>query len=274
MSVLIGSARIDENGHATGGRAGDQTGREVITQAWYLHSKGWRVLRPKRDKVAEASAYAMERACANPNIGYDQDERFTAYDWCKYENGGNYDPGAITAKVETDCSALVRLCLAYAGIHVGDFYTGNEVDVIMASGEFIEVTNVAGRNPEYLKRGDILVTKTKGHTVMVLSNGSKIAAVKDDNESVKAEAGMKVFKLGSITYGTIGPHVRTVQLILKGMGYVGENGKPLRIDGEAGSNTMYAIACYIRDQKAAGIDLGDPSGWGPLCWASLGWEVA
>ena len=31
MSVLIGSARIDENGHATGGRAGDQTGREVVT---------------------------------------------------------------------------------------------------------------------------------------------------------------------------------------------------------------------------------------------------
>ena len=88
MSVIIGSARIDENGRATYGRAGDQTGREVATQDWYQHSKGWRVFRPKRPKVAEAVAVAMEHACANDKIGYDQEERFTAYDWCKYENGG------------------------------------------------------------------------------------------------------------------------------------------------------------------------------------------
>lgn len=25
--------------------------------------------------------------------------------------------------------------------------------------------------------------------------------------------------------------------------------------------------------KSAGIDFGDPAGWGPLCWTSLGWEV-
>ena len=40
MSVKIGSARIDENGHAHGGQSGDQTGKEVSTQAWYLSSKG------------------------------------------------------------------------------------------------------------------------------------------------------------------------------------------------------------------------------------------
>ena len=40
MSVKIGSARIDENGRAKGGKAGDQTGREVSTQSWYRHAKG------------------------------------------------------------------------------------------------------------------------------------------------------------------------------------------------------------------------------------------
>ena len=40
MSVRVGSARIDEQGKATGGKAGDQTGGEVSTQAWYKHSKG------------------------------------------------------------------------------------------------------------------------------------------------------------------------------------------------------------------------------------------
>lgn len=275
MSVLIGSARIDENGRATGGKAGDQTGREVSTQEWYQHSKGWRVFRPKRPKVAEAVAVAMEHACANSKIGYDQDERFTAYDWCKYENGGNFDPASISVKVETDCSALVRLCLAYAGIFLGDFYTGNEASTLMASGEFVEATSVAGRNPDYLARGDILVTKTTGHTVVVLSNGSKIKTTSDNaGGEPKVEVENMTYKLRSVTMGDKGPHVRTVQLILKGMGYKGKDGKPLTIDGEAGENTMFAIANYIKDQKAAGVDLGDPNGWGPLCWKSLGWEAA
>ena len=34
MAVKIGSARIDENGKAHGGAAGDQTGKEVSTQSW------------------------------------------------------------------------------------------------------------------------------------------------------------------------------------------------------------------------------------------------
>jgi hypothetical protein len=35
--VIIGSARIDENGHASGGQAGDQNGKEVSTQKYYTH---------------------------------------------------------------------------------------------------------------------------------------------------------------------------------------------------------------------------------------------
>lgn len=178
--VMIGSARIDENGHATFGKAGDQTGKEVATQEWYLHSKGWYVIRAKSDKVAEGIATAMEHACANNNIGYDQNERFTAYDWCKYNNGGNYDPALITVKVEIDCSALVRLCLAYAGIFVDDFCTIDEYEVIMNTGKFIDVTSLAGRNPDYLRRGDILVTKVKGHTVVVLTNGKNVAKAKGE----------------------------------------------------------------------------------------------
>ena len=47
-TVMIGSARIDENGNAHGGKAGDQkNGKEVSAQEWYKHSKGWRVFRAK-----------------------------------------------------------------------------------------------------------------------------------------------------------------------------------------------------------------------------------
>ena len=105
MAVKIGSARIDENGKAHGGQAGDQTGKEVSTQAWYASSKVWRVFRAK-DAAAEKIALAMERACANPQIGYDQYQRLTLYNNVK-DRG--FDPGATTKNVETDCSALVRV---------------------------------------------------------------------------------------------------------------------------------------------------------------------
>ena len=61
MAVRIGHASIDENGNATGGKAGDQTGKELCTRDWY--TKGWNVLlRPLRSDLAEKSAAAMEAA--------------------------------------------------------------------------------------------------------------------------------------------------------------------------------------------------------------------
>lgn len=72
MAVKIGSAGIDENGKAHEGQAGDQTGREVSTQNWYLSSKGWRVFRAKNLSVAEKITPCMERACKNSKTGYDQ----------------------------------------------------------------------------------------------------------------------------------------------------------------------------------------------------------
>ena len=45
--VRVGSARIDENGKLASGQAGDQTGFEVAIEPWYLHTKGWVVIRAK-----------------------------------------------------------------------------------------------------------------------------------------------------------------------------------------------------------------------------------
>lgn len=39
MTLIIGSARIDENGNLKNGKAGDQTGKEVCTQSYYMHKK-------------------------------------------------------------------------------------------------------------------------------------------------------------------------------------------------------------------------------------------
>lgn len=172
MAVKVGSARINEKGGITGGKAGDQTGGEVSTQNWYLHNKGWTVIRPKASNAAEKIAKCMEMACANSHIGYCQSHRESL----KSAAGRyNYDVSKVKSNVEVDCSALVRVCCLYAGINAGNFTTSSEVSVLKSTGEFeILTSDKYCKSSDLLKRGDILVTKTSGHTVVVLNNGNSV----------------------------------------------------------------------------------------------------
>ena len=114
MSVKIGHASIDEYRNIKGGTAGDQTGSEVCTRNWY--NKPWTsVIRPKDSAVADKIAIAMEQACSNDNIGYDQNQRTTLYDQAKAKN---WDLSKITVACECDCSSLVAVCDNAAGIPV------------------------------------------------------------------------------------------------------------------------------------------------------------
>lgn len=176
--VVIGSARIDENGHATGGAGGDQKQKttpdysgEVSRQDWYLHSKGWVVIRAKDPAARERIAQDMEYICDNPNIGYNQAENMTLYSAAKPYN---FDASKVKKKCNTDCAKAVRVCILFAGIEAPDFYTANEVETLRKTGQFEILTeDKYCKSSDYLLRGDILCTKTKGHTVAVLSNGAK-----------------------------------------------------------------------------------------------------
>jgi Putative peptidoglycan-binding domain-containing protein len=172
MPVKIGSARMDERGKATGGTAGDQTGKEVSTQDWYAQSTNtWVLIRPNDPEKAEKIAVCMEKACANSKIGYDQNQRLTLYNAVK-PHGFSIDK--LDKAVETDCSALVRVCCAFAGISIPDFTTPNQASKMIATGEFTKHTvEKYTKQSAYLRRGDVLVTKNQGHTVVVLSDGSK-----------------------------------------------------------------------------------------------------
>lgn len=170
MAVRIGSAKHDENGRLIGGKAGDQTGNEVCIENWYLHAKGWRVIRAKDPAMAERIATAMERACANSNIGYDQSNNQSLF-YAVQPLG--WDPGKVTTPVETDCSQLVRVCVHYGGFYVPMFDTSDEIKTLINTGVFEEKVGAQYQAASgLLKRGDILVTKTKGHTVVVLSDGA------------------------------------------------------------------------------------------------------
>jgi len=225
MAVKIGSARLDERGKITGGAVGDNTGNEVSYQNWYKHSKGWVVIRAKDAKVRKRIADAMRAACTNNNIGYDQSNRSGLYNAVK--NLG-YNPANCTVLTETDCSALVRVCSCYAlQKNIKDFNTSGEKSVLLATGDFEAFTDKKYTDsPDYLVEGDILVTKTKGHTVVVLTDGDKVYFV--------TEAAQPTLKKGDK-----GSEVRKLQDNLNKVINAG-----LQVDGSYGQKTYDAVAAF------------------------------
>ena len=240
-TVYVGSARSDEKGKAHGGKAGDQTGREVSTQSYYVHSKGWRVFRAKDPKKAEIIGDSMKKACDNNHIGYDQYERYDLFAEAKKVG---FDLSKVNVNCETDCSELVRCCCAAAGIlklPTSGFRTGNMPKYLLSTGEFVELTGSKYTSQSaYLGKGDILVTKTNGHTVVVLNNGSKYEGT---IESKKYELGDRILK-----NGCEGPDVKTLQEYLLKLDYdLGKYGA----DGDFGDCTEIAVEKFQKDHKLA-----------------------
>ena len=256
MAVKIGHASGDERGKASGGSAGDQTRKEVCTRNWY--SKPWTsVIRPKDSSVAEKIAKAMEQACANDKIGYDQGQRTTLY--TKAKEAG-WDLSKITSKCECDCSSLVAVCVNAAGIALSkDIYTGNEKAALSGTGGFevLTASKYTGSSSN-LKRGDILLGN--GHTAVVLSNGDGATTSSSSATTAKSEVKCTV-TLKQLSKGSEGKSVKALQHLLIDYGYSCGN---CGADGDFGSNTDAAVKKY---QKA--MDLTVDGIVGPNTWAKL-----
>ena len=188
MSIIFGSARVDEKGGYVGGVAGDQTGKEVSTQPYYMHKHGWYCLRPKSPSDAIKIANAMKAACANDNIGYDQGNRFGII--TALQKYGSMKK--ITTKTEGDCSTLVRACCMEAKIYPDNFTTYNEASILDKTGKFEKKFEVTSE--KQLRKGDILGSKKKGHTVVVVSgpDPKKATTAKTETESYKVGDKIKV----------------------------------------------------------------------------------
>ena len=192
MAVIIGHASGDERGKLRGGKAGEQNGREVYTRNWY--NRPWTYVIEFIDpEMAEKAAYCMERACANVNIGYNQDKRNTLLvEARKY----GYDPGKVTKKVDTDCSALVALCCMYAGIPEealksgnNSAYTGNLRTLLKKTGKvriYTDKKRLTSGN--YNHRGAILLNE--GHHVAIqLTDGPNVSPRIKKEDSKKETSG-------------------------------------------------------------------------------------
>lgn len=172
MAILIGSARHNEKGKYLGGKKGDQLQKpntkldyvgEVSVQNFYVHRKGWHVLRPISKVFADNLAEAMLTACNNDKYGYSQS--------CQRKT---VDDINTLIPVHADCSKTVRNCI-YKATHndVGNFTTASEVAVLERSGMFKKHFAFKSLSKTPLYNGDVLVTKTKGHTVIVVSGSPR-----------------------------------------------------------------------------------------------------
>lgn len=243
-SVIIGSARSDENGKIKNGKAGDQkAGKEVSTQVYYVHGKDWRVFVCNVPEMRPVMADLMQQACDNNNIGYDQYQRTTL---TKYLPDAGYIIRKVANKCETDCSRLVidiiNCAFKILGINaqIGNGNTSTLPKLLLNSGYFEEWKGSKyTENDDYLPEGTILNTATKGHVVMTITRGSKAES---------SPTPEKTYNLGSriLKNGMKGADVKELQGLLIQLGYdLGKWGA----DGDFGDATEIAVEYFQRVMK-------------------------
>ena len=259
----------DENGRISGGKAGDQTGKEWCLRAWY--NRPWScVLRHPDATVRQYHADMAEAAAKNDLIGYDQGQRDTF--GVQLKAAGD-DPAKIKVACEADCSKGVIDITKAIGRKTGRkelqniqaTYTGNMRAAYKAAGYQVLTASKYLTSPDYLLPGDILLNDSH-HTATNITKG-----VKADGGSVPADTDKYIVGSGNVTVkhflvGAVDPQVKTIQRILNALGYKGKDGKALAVDGDLGTNTSYAVAAF---QKAVGMKPDNPGTVATLTWEKL-----
>jgi hypothetical protein len=228
MSIIIGSARHDEKGGYSGGAKGDSLQGsapdyrgEVSMQKFYVHKKGWNVIRAKDPTIGAKIAEKMKAACNNRNIGYSQSDRYAVL----------RDGISTTKPSNCDCSSLVRACVKEAtGKDPGDFTTSNAEPKLTATGLFYPPFVYTPQT--VLRKGDILCTRSKGHIVAVTDTDAP-TAVSGSSAPVNGNQSREPTK--NVKRGTKGNDAKWLQVELNNRGY------RLIVDGEIGQKSEAAL---------------------------------
>lgn len=240
MKVIIGNAVHDENGHANNGKPGDQLQKgvddyrgEVKLQEFYDNKKGWYILRPKKVQLAKTMAALMKIACNNPRLGYSQNDRESIY-----KHGIDTKEPA-----NCDCSSLVKEVTEEAsGKKIPNFNTESEVEVLEKTGLFEKP--ITYKKGVTLYDGDVIVTKTKGHTAIIVSGMPRTNPFAEPLTNVTSEATAK--REGCKNYISKGEGVQWVQYELCQHQFQTEIDSCGGIDGECGKGTVLCIKDFQR----------------------------
>ena len=172
MAVLCAWASANEYGKTIGGKAGDQTGKEVKCGNIYNFGQT-RVYRCADRKYAVKIGAAAKAIALNDNFGYCQGHRVTSYNALK---NANWIVANVKTPVEIDCSELAACAVnvAYGKALISSaVYSGNIGNVLVQTGLFKELTDskYLGKS-EYIECGDIIVAPGK-HVIVAYTDGSK-----------------------------------------------------------------------------------------------------
>ena len=188
----------DEKGGTTGGKPGDQTGKEWVLKKWY--SRPWTcVLRYPNKKVRDMIAKFGIDAALNNHIGYNQAKRYTY--WNELVKAG-YDPAKITKDCDEDCTAGVTANVRAVGYVLGIKALQN-IPKTVRSSNMRKYFSKAGfevltdkkylTGYSYLLHGDILLYDNH-HAATNITNGKKAVEPDDkpiDNNIEKAPSTIK-----------------------------------------------------------------------------------
>ena len=255
MSIRCAWASIDERGKARGGKAGNQTGKELKIGDWYYFGQT-QVIRWKSVEQGKDYAAIIKALCQNPHIGYDQNERTTLYNYLKDRK---WETSAVLQNVETDCSETV---VCGVNLTVGStllssaLYTGNLANGLMATGLFKKYTgDKYCKSDAYLVPGDIII-KPCGHVITALGYGSK--AWEKSATTGKAAVAQPVLRKGST-----GSQVKKLQGNLNHVG-IRVEGKMLELDGSFGSLTRSAVKKFQKQER-----LKEDGSYGPKTYRKM-----
>lgn len=163
-------------------------------------------------------------------------------------------------------SALVRVCMTYAGIDVPNlFRTTDQARIMLGSGAFYELTGSRyTKQDEYLRRGDVLVTRSQGHTVVVLSDGKGSDYALGDRDLGQGMTGPDVFELQEALlslgyrlpqYGSDGDYGEETKAAVEEF----QQDYRLNVDGAAGPDTLEALKnAYTHQDAPETGDTQDP----------------
>lgn len=231
---MIANSGHDENGRYSGGKAGDQTGKEWAIINWY--NRPWKcVLRHPDARVREKIASLSEKAARNDKVGYDQGQRVTYWDELVK---AKYNPSGIKTGCEADCSSGVMANVKAAGYLLNNARL--KAVAITSTHYMREMLRKAGfevltesrylTSDRYLLRGDILLNDGV-HTATNLTNGSKASAA-SANESKANSSSTGSGKASAVKVES----AKSFDKSIAGTYIVNTNTDPLMLRSGAGEN--------------------------------------
>ena len=258
MAKYIAHSSIDERGKISGGKAGDQTGKEVCIRTMYY--KPWNiVIRILDEKVRKQFGNNMIDIANNPNVGYDQGGRNSLL---MEAEKVNFDFTEIKNPCEGDCSSTVTTAVLGAIYTILGQQKYLEAKKILYKGNNCATTSTLRSRMTSLTMISVKVYTSTTYTASISKalfgdiynkEGSHVVAYIDDGKKVSVDGTSTPTQPSVNTSNSTNNEKKAI--IKKGQQHaVAFTGVKIGIDGIIGSQTRKMRKRVL--QHAMNLDYG------------------